>query len=71
MWPTPTPISIPTPEFLSSLDTTQFGQDVASGIVQGWNFFDTQGFAGIVWFVLVALIILMGLMSIRAHLENL
>lgn len=71
MWPTPTPLPpMPTPEFLSNVDVEQIGQDFATGLVQGFNFFDAQDFAGLVWFVLLGLIILFGLMSIRKHLEG-
>lgn len=72
MWPTPTPIPPgPTPVFLGSFDATGFGQSIASGAVQGFNFFDAQPIAGLIWFILLAVVILIGLASIRAHLENL
>jgi len=71
-WPTPTPLPpMPTPQFMGNFDAQAFGQTLATNLVQGFNFFDGQTFAGIVWFVLLAIIILMGLMSIRTHLENL
>jgi hypothetical protein len=56
---------------MGNFDAQAFGQTLATNLVQGFNFFDGQTFAGIVWFVLLAIIILMGLMSIRTHLENL
>lgn len=71
MWPTPTPLPpLPTPEFLNNVDVEQFGQDIAMGVVQGFNFFDAQPFAALVWFIVLGLIILFGLMSIRKRLED-
>jgi hypothetical protein len=61
---------MPTPEYLNNVDINQFGQNMATGIVQGWNFFDNQPFAALVWFLLLALIIIYGIMSIRHHLET-
>jgi hypothetical protein len=71
-WSTPTPLPpLPTPAYLSSFDAAGFGQNVAGGIVQGFNFFDAQPVAGLIWFVLLALVIIMGLLSLRNHIENL
>lgn len=72
MWPTPTPLPpMPTPELLGSLDLEGFTQDFTGGLVQGFNFFDAQPIAAVVWFVILALLILWGITSIRDHLENL
>lgn len=71
MWPTPTPIPIGTPVIDIGIDVAQFGQDMAAGAVSGFQLFDSQGFAGVVWFILLALLILGGIMSIRKHMENL
>lgn len=71
MWPTPTPLPpMPTPEYLGGFNVDQFGQDMATGVVQGWNFFDAQPFAGLVWFVLLGLVILFGILSIRHRLAS-
>lgn len=73
MFPTPTPFPTPdsTPAFLANIDVQQFGQSFAMDMVQGWNIFDAQTIAGLIWFILLAFIIIGGLMSIRRHLENL
>lgn len=71
MFPTPTPFAIETPSYLSGLDIEQFGQDMATGMVQGFNVFDAQGFAGVIWFILLALLIIGGIASIRRHLDSL
>lgn len=72
MWPTPTPLPpFPTPEYLGSFDAAAFGQNIAGGVVNGFVVFDAQPIAGLVWFILLALIIILGLMSIRARLEAL
>lgn len=74
MFPTPTPIPPqPTTEFLATLSANAqgFGESFAQNMVQGWNIFDAQNFAGLVWFILLAFIIIGGLMSIRAHLQKL
>lgn len=71
-WPTPTPIpALPTPEFLGSFDAGAFGQSLAQNIVGGFNFFDSQPLAGLIWFVIFAAILLMGLMSLKTHIESL
>jgi hypothetical protein len=73
MFPTPTPFPTPasTPAFLANFDVQQFGQGFATDVVQGWNIFDAQTISGVIWFILLAFIIVGGLMSIRAHLEKL
>jgi hypothetical protein len=71
MWPTPTPIPIQTPTYFDGIDAVQFGQDMASGMVQGFNVFDAQVFAGVIWFILLALLIIAGIISIRRHLDTL
>jgi hypothetical protein len=71
MWPTPTPIPpAGGPNLLDSLNIDSFGQNVTGGLVQGFNFFDAQPIAGVVWFIFLAFILLFGLMSIRHHLES-
>jgi hypothetical protein len=49
----------------------EFGQDMAVGMVQGFNVFDSQSFAGVIWFILLALLIIAGIVSIRRHLDTL
>jgi predicted lipid-binding transport protein (Tim44 family) len=71
MWPTPTPI--PTPAALPTFPVSagDFTGTIASGVLQGWQMFDTSAFAAFVFFILLVLIVLMGIMSIRRHLERL
>ncbi|HSS99929.1 MAG TPA: hypothetical protein VLK33_23000 [Terriglobales bacterium] len=69
MFPTPTPIAIGTPQYLTNVDVNQFGQDMATGMIQGWNFFNTQSFSDLVWIMLLILIVIVGIISIRKHLE--
>lgn len=71
MGPTPTPILSGTPSFDIGVDVAAFGQNMAGGFVQGWNLFDAQSFAGVVWFILLAIVIIAGLVSIRKHLDTL
>lgn len=71
MGPTPTPFAIETPSYLAGFDVEQFGQDMASNMVQGFNTFDAQTFAGVIWFILLALLIIGGVVSIRNHLDSL
>lgn len=71
MYPTPTPFAVQTPTYLDGLDIAQFGQDMATGMVQGFNVFDSQVFAGVIWFILLALLIIAGVVSIRRHLDTL
>lgn len=71
MFPTPTPIPIQTPVVDIGVNIEQFGQDMASGVIQGFNLFDSQGFAGVIWFVLLGLLIIGGIVSIRKHLDTL
>lgn len=70
MWPTPTPIPQSTPEYSLGVDPAQFGQDIVTGVVQGFNFLDSQPFASVIWFALLALLIIIGLMSIRNRLQQ-
>jgi len=72
IWPTPTPLPpLSTPQFLNDFDPGGFGQNLAGGVVNGWTLFDSMPFASLVWFILLALIILLGLSSIRHHLKDL
>jgi hypothetical protein len=69
MFPTPTPIAIGTPQYLNNVDINQFGQDMATGVVQGWNFFNTQSFSDFVFVALLIIIVIIGVVTIRKHLE--
>ncbi len=71
MFPTPTPFPTPASTPFINIDAQQFGQSFAMDMVQGWNIFDGQTIAGLIWFILLAFIIIGGLMSIRKHLESL
>jgi len=70
MFPTPTPIPIGTPQYLTNVDVAQFGQDMATGVIQGWNFFNTQSFSDLVFVMLLILVIILGALSIRKQLEK-
>ena len=71
MWPTPTPIPIGTPVVSLPFDPGQVVGDFSGNIVQGWNLFDSSAFATVVFIGLILLLVFLGFMSIRAHLENL
>lgn len=71
MWPTPTPFPQGTPQFTMPVDIPRFGQDMASGMVQGWQVLDAQPWAAFVWFILLFLLIILGVISIKRHLESL
>jgi len=71
MWPTPTPIPIGTPAVNIGIDPNQVVGDFTTNIVQGWNLLDGSSLATIVFIGLLLLVIFLGLMSIRAHLEKL
>jgi hypothetical protein len=71
MFPTPTPFAVQTPSYFDGIDVEQFGQNMATGMVQGFNVFDAQAFAGVIWFILLALLIIAGIISIRRHLDTL
>lgn len=70
MWPTPTPIAVQTPQFVPSIDGAQMAQTMASGLIQGWNFFNGQSISDVVFVIVLIILIIAGLISIRAHLEN-
>lgn len=70
MWPTPTPIPVQTPQFVPNIDGAQMGQTMASGMIQGWNFFNSQSFSDIVFLIILIILIIAGMISIRAHLEK-
>ena len=71
MWPTPTPL--PTSAVVPSfpVDPATFTGSIADGIIQGWHMFDVSPVSSLIWFIVVGLIIFVGLMSIRRHLESL
>lgn len=69
MFPTPTPIPIGTPQYLNNVDVAQFAKDTASGVIQGWNFFNGQSFSDFVFVALLLMIVIIGIMSIKKHLE--
>lgn len=71
MYPTPTPFAVQTPSYLNGAEIAQFGQNMATGMVQGFNVFDSQVFAGVIWFILLGLLIIGGIVSIRRHLDTL
>lgn len=71
MWPTPTPIPVSTPSGLSVPDVSGLGQTIGTGVVQGWNYFNSQSFSDLVWIVCLILVIVLGIISIRSHLESL
>lgn len=71
MFPTPTPFAVQTPSYMDGAAIAEFGQDMAVGMVQGFNVFDSQSFAGVIWFILLALLIIAGIVSIRRHLDTL
>jgi len=71
MWPTPTPLPQGTPQFSLPINPSEFGQDMASGMVQGWQVLDAQPWAAFVWLILLFLIIIVGFISIKRHLESL
>ncbi len=71
MWPTPTPIPTSPPPDILPLDPAAITQTFADGIVQGFNWFDTQPVATAFWFLALVLLIYLGIMSIRRHLEKL
>ena len=71
MWPTPTPIAIGTPQFALPVDGAQLAQTVASGMIQGWNVFNSQSFSDVIFVIILIIAIIVGMISIRAHLENL
>lgn len=71
MWPTPTPIPIGTPVINLPFDPGQLVGDFTTNIVQGWNLFDGSAVATVFFIGLLLLIIFLGFMSIRAHLEKL
>lgn len=70
MWPTPTPIPVSTPQFDLHLNAEQFGQDFAGNIVQGWNYFNAQSFSDVVFVVSLIMLIIIGIVVIRARLES-
>jgi len=70
MWPTPTPMPtavLPTPP----VDPSAFTAKIAENFLQGWQMFDNNSIGTLVWFIAVALIVFVGLMSIRRHIESL
>ncbi len=71
MWPTPTPIPTPSGAPLLSLDPNTISFDFTSWILQGWNLFDSNPVATVVFVGLVLLVIYLGVQSIRIHLEDL
>lgn len=71
MWPTPTPIPISTPAFNIPIDPTEIGNNFSNWLLQGWQFFDSNPIATLIFFGLVVLVIYFGLSSIKAHLESL
>lgn len=71
MWPTPTPIPIGTPVVSLPFDPAQVVGDFSGNIIQGWNLFDASTLATVFFIGLLLVIIFVGFMSIRAHLENL
>lgn len=70
MWPTPTPIAIGTPQFNPNIDGVQMGHDMASGMIQGWNLFNSNSFSDVVFVILIIIAVVVGIVSIRARLEN-
>lgn len=70
-WVTPTPIPVQTPQFDLNIDPEQFGQDFAGNIIQGWNYFNAQTFSDLVFFVLLVMIVIIGIVIIRNRLEAL
>ena len=70
MWPTPTPIPIGTPAVSLPFDPNQVVGDFTTNIVQGWNLFDSSPVATVIFIGLLLLIVFLGFMSIRAHLEK-
>ncbi len=71
MWPTPTPIPIGTPAIALPIDADQMMRDFGGNIVQGWNLFDASPVATVVFIGILLLLIFLGFMSIRSHLESL
>lgn len=70
MWPTPTPIPTSLPPEMP-IDPAAITQTFADGIVQGFNWFDTQPIATAFFFIALISLIYLGIMSIRRHLEKL
>ncbi len=71
MWPTPTPIPISTPSISLPFSPDQLVGDFSTNIVQGWNIFNASPVATVFFIGLLLVLIFVGFMSIRAHLENL
>ena len=71
MWPTPTPIPTQPPPTSLPFDPTQVSDNFISWMFQGWHMFDTNPIATLVWFLLLAFIIFVGVMRIRRYLESL
>lgn len=71
MWPTPTPIPVGTPSITLPIDPEQITGDFLNNLIQGWNLFDSSPIAGMFFIGLLLLIVVAGLWSIKAHLENL
>jgi hypothetical protein len=70
-WPTPTPFPTGTPVVDLPIDPAEMMHEFSNNIIQGWNIFDSSPIATLVFIGLLMLIVFLGLMSIRSHLENL
>ena len=71
MWPTPTPFPTPAVSPTLPVDLTGMVGTFSDGIIQGWNMFDASPFATFVFFIIVVTIVILGIISIRQHLEKL
>lgn len=72
MWPTPTPIPTGTPpEIPLPLDPAVVTENFSNWLLQGWNMFDSHPIATVIWFIVLAVLIYAGIMSIRRHVESL
>lgn len=71
MWPTPTPFPISTPSINIHITPEAIVGQFTTDVVQGWNLFDASSVATVVFIGLLLLVIFLGLMSIRAHMEKL
>lgn len=71
MWPTPTPFPTASAPIQLPFSPDQVIGDFTGNVMQGWNLFNNSDVATIFFIGCLLLIIFVGLMSIRAHMENL
>lgn len=71
MWPTPTPIPTPGAPAFTPFDPVETVNTFTDWILQGWRLFDSSPIATVIFIGLILMIIYFGIMSIRAHLEQL